>query len=115
MANYLKPTFTYGDCKVSKSKKKAMERYFLDARNRAAVLLNPHFNEWNKEYIFQNDVMDEQTYGWFIQEKENKILTNLNNILDYPVKIHADDDGDIIGRFFYKGGLVTMKMELNEI
>lgn len=111
----LTPVFTYGDCKVRKSKKKACERYFMDARNRAVVLLNPHFEEWNNEYNAQNDVMDEQKYRWFIQEKENEILTKLNDILDYPVKIHADDNGDIIGRFFYKGGLVTMHMELKEV
>ena len=108
------PVFTYGDCKVRKSMKKACERYFMDARNRAVKLLNPHFEEWNNEFNAQNETMDEQKYGWFIQEKMQTILTEVNRILDYPVKLHADEDGNIIGRFFYKGALVTMHMELLE-
>lgn len=106
------PTFNYGDCKVRKSKKKACERYFMDARNRAVGLLNPHFDEWNNEYNETFGEMDEQKYGWFIQEKMQEILTVLNSALDYPVKLHADENGDIIGRFIYKGALVTMHMEL---
>lgn len=100
--------FNYGDCKVNRFKKHSCERYFMDARNRAVELLNPHFDEWNDEYVCGKE--EPKTYNRFIQKKIQSILTELNMILDYPVTLCAEEGGEIVGRFMHKGAMITMHL-----
>lgn len=101
--------FNYGGCKVNRFKKHTCERYFMDARNRAVKLLNPHFEVWNEEYNRSSD-KDEKSYDRFIQSKIQPVLTELNMILEYPVTMCAEEGGEIVGRFMHKGALVTMRL-----
>lgn len=120
--------FNY-DEKVSKIKKHEAERYFMDARSKVVNFINPRLEEWNKEFndkeysdmVFADDETREYyeehnlpKYNKFIQEKMEDIIGTFNDILDYPVKLHADKECNIIGRFMYKKKLVTMTMDLVE-
>ena len=120
--------FNY-DEKVGKIKKHEAERYFMDARSKVVNFINPRLEEWNKEFndkeysdmVFADDETREYyeernlpKYNKFIQEKMEDIIGTFNDILDYPVKLHADKECDIIGQFMYKKKLVTMKMDLVE-
>lgn len=91
--------------------KKFLENQFMSARNEAIKLLNPKYEEWNEEYgkeIVTDDDLKE--YNHFIQSKQNEILDAFNKTWFGPVKLYADEDADIAGKFKVFGNEYTMHM-----
>lgn len=108
--------FTHSDDKLlSRGIKNAAESVFVDVRNEAIKFLNPHYEEWNAEYnkTHENDDMDE--YYAFIQRKQNEILDEFNSKTDYGVKLHSDEECDIVGKYHAWGQEHTIRMRLEPI
>lgn len=92
---------------------KLTERYFMDARNEAVELLNPHYEEWNAEYGVSNiKGEDDKDYLAFIQKKQQDILDSFNKTWIGPVKLYSDEYADIAGRFKVLGETFTMHLSL---
>lgn len=60
-------------------KKSRYDKECVDAHNRAADALNPHYEEWNAEYKEKYSALEQNTehYYRFIDKKSNSVLKNV--------------------------------------
>lgn len=60
-------------------KKSRYDKEYVDAHNRAAKALNPHYEEWNAEYDEKYSALEQNTerYNRFIEKKSNSVLKNV--------------------------------------
>lgn len=108
---YCKAVFTYSNESIPDQMKHLAEYFFMEARNKAVDLLNPHYEEWNAEYNKDVNGEDDCEYNAFIQSKHNDILTEFNKSHpEIPIELYSDEDADIAGRFKYYGNVIEMHM-----
>lgn len=110
---YYKAIFIYNKEGIPKDIKRFVEKQYNEARNKAVELLNPNFEKWNEEYGPVNGDIDR--YNKFIQEKEQAILDEFNRTWMGPVKLYADEEADIVGKFKVYNDTVTMRVLLKEV
>lgn len=104
-----KPIFIYeNDESVPEFIKRIMEHKFIDMRNEVIELLNPHYEEWNREWDPSGDKMADDSYYEFIADKQEAIFKEFNRKTGGPIFFHADPECDIIGRFKWGKEYVTM-------
>lgn len=108
--------FDYSE-EIPQEVKDYVEGEFVNVRNIAVDLLNPHYEEWNAEY---DDVVtgeDDKKYNAFIRTKQNEILNEVNNHVCRKslVKLYSDEYCDLVGIFrVAKGHIVkTVKMHMS--
>jgi hypothetical protein len=77
---------------------------FVDRRNIACRLLNPHYEEWNNEYNESHPnnkggVDGDPEYVEFINQKQNEILKQANEkiLKTNIVSISTDEQCDLVG------------------
>ncbi len=101
--------YSYSKENISNDVRWIAEHVFLEMRNKAIKSINAHFEEWNKEYeeMYRDD---NSRYNEFIQGKENEVLKAFNDIWKRSVKLWADEEGDIAGKFIHEGEEIVMHM-----
>ena len=93
--------FTYSE-NVPKHVRAKNEEIFMLARTYALELINPCIQRWSAEYCSGNHLYNEQDYNAFIRDKKSWVLETFNNMWGGPVKLFADECGEIAGRFVHK-------------
>lgn len=73
----------------------AINRHFLELRNKACDALNAKYDEWNKEFDekFANSDSDSD-YMKYFSKKRNEVLSSIH---DKIFKLRADENAVIIG------------------
>lgn len=99
--------FHYSEGGLPKEITNFVESQFMKARDEAIKLLNPHYEEWNNDYTGSDE-----EYNRYISSKQNAILEEFNRKWMGPVKLWADEYGDIAGKFKVYGKAITMHMTI---
>lgn len=85
---------------LNENYKEAINRHFVEVRNKACDALNAKYDEWNKEFDEKYpDIVEDRTdsnseYMKYISKKQNKVLSTIH---DKIFKLRADDNAVIIG------------------
>lgn len=85
---------------LNENYKEAINRHFVEVRNKACDALNDKYDEWNKEFDEKYpDIVEDRTdsnseYMKYISKKQNKVLSTIH---DKIFKLRADDNAVIIG------------------
>lgn len=78
----------------------AINRHFVDVRNKACDALNDKYDEWTKEFDEKYpDIVEDRTdsnseYMKYICKKQNEVLSTIH---DGIYKLRSDENADIIG------------------
>jgi len=111
-----KPIYIYeNDEDVPEFVKRIMEHKYVNMRNEVIELLNPHYDEWNKEWDPSGEKEVDESYYKFIASKQEEIFKAFNHKTGGPVFFHADPDCDMYGRFKWNKKYVTMHLELQPV
>jgi len=85
---------------LNENYREAINRHFVDVRNKACDALNDKYDEWNKEFdekypdIVEDRYDPNSKYMKYICKKQNEVLSTIH---DGIYKLHSDENGDIIG------------------
>lgn len=104
--------FHYSEENLPKYVTDFMEHEFMKARDVAVDAINPLLDVWNKDYTDPVLGEDDMKYNSYISIKENEVLGSINRLLDSPVKLWADEYGDIAGKFKVNGKTIIMHMTI---
>ena len=96
---YCRPKFHYSKTIHDSYLRDLLERLFILGRNMACDVLNPYYEEWNKEFedLYPGINGEDPRYNKFIADKQRNELIELNKTLDkmagaYGFKIDVNDE-----------------------
>lgn len=93
----LKPIFNFSK-EVPEKIRNILISEFVALRNIAVDLVNPHFEQWNKEYEEEVYGDDDSAYNAYIVSKQRPILEAVNkSCVSMFVRLDCDEYADIIG------------------
>lgn len=80
---------------LNENYKEAVNRHFVELRNKACDALNAKYDEWNKEFDEKYPNSDsDSNYMKYFSKKRNEVLSSIH---DEIFKLRADDNAVIIG------------------
>lgn len=80
---------------LNENYKEAINRHFVELRNKACDALNAKYDEWNKEFDEKYPNSDSDSdYMKYFSKKRNEVLSSIH---DEIFKLRADDNAVIIG------------------
>ena len=80
---------------LNENYKEAINRHFVEVRNKACDALNAKYDEWNKEFDEKYPNSDSDSdYMKYFSKKRNEVLSTIH---DEIFKLRADDNAVIIG------------------
>lgn len=80
---------------LNENYKEAINRHFVELRNKACDALNAKYDEWNKEFDEKYPNSDsDSNYMKYFSKKRNEVLSSIH---DEIFKLRADDNAVIIG------------------
>ena len=80
---------------LNENYKEAINRHFVELRNKACDALNAKYDEWNKEFDEKYPDSDsDSNYMKYFSKKRNEVLSSIH---DEIFKLRADDNAVIIG------------------
>lgn len=119
---YCTPIFYY-DKEIPEVVKEMIEPMFLDMRNIAVDMINPHYEEWNEAYTKEVTGADDYEYNSYIASKHREVLKSFNETVNaknhgnWFMWLDSDNDtADICCKYNDpNSGIVTIHMELKLI
>lgn len=80
---------------LNENYKEAVNRHFVELRNKACDALNTKYDEWNKEFDEKYPDSDSDSdYMKYFSKKQNEVLSSIH---DEIFKLRADENAVIIG------------------
>lgn len=80
---------------LNENYKEAVNRHFVELRNKACDALNAKYDEWNKEFDEKYPNSDsDSNYMKYFSKKRNEVLSSIH---DEIFKLRADENAVIIG------------------
>lgn len=117
---YCTVNFTYSE-PMTPLFRKVFEKQFMRLRDEAIDLVNPCYEQWNKEYDKEVKGEDDLEYNSYIASKHREMFKPLNekhknDIAPLRMRLDSDDENaDIIGVINWAGRDIIMHMTIKII